>query len=86
MPARPTTRSTGVQDASGAVPDGEWVVFTRETPTDPMVHSGTVRATDETDARERVETLFPNVAARWLCPASAIDRDDASPITAGESS
>jgi 1,2-phenylacetyl-CoA epoxidase PaaB subunit len=83
MPARPTTRSTD-DNASGAVPDEEWAVFTRETPTDPMIHAGSVRASDEAEARERVESLFPDVAARWICPTTAIDRGETAPLTAGE--
>jgi len=84
MPARPTARTTNGRDADEATPAQEWVVFTRETPTDPMVHAGIVRAADETDARERAASLFPSVNARWLCPADAIDRDGSMPLEAGE--
>ncbi|QSG15599.1 rSAM-partnered protein [Halapricum desulfuricans] len=84
MPARPTARTTDGRDADGTIPAKEWVVFTRETPTDPAVHTGTVRADDEIDARERAASLFPGVAARWLCPADAIDRDSSTPLEAGE--
>ncbi len=84
MPARPTAPTTNGRDADEAIPATEWVVFTRETPTDPMVHTGTVRADDETDARERAASLFPSVDTRWLCPADAIDRDGSTPLEAGE--
>ena len=84
MPARPTAQTTHGRDANGTIPAQAWIVFTRETPTDPMVHTGTVRADDETDARERAASLFPGVDARWLCPADAIDRDGSMPLEAGE--
>ncbi|MCU4718310.1 rSAM-partnered protein [Halapricum hydrolyticum] len=83
MPVRPAARTTAGRNGSGTIPATEWVVFTRETPTDPMVHTGTLRADDEADARERAASLFPGVDARWLCPADAIDRDG-STLEAGE--
>lgn len=85
MPARPAARTTAGRNGSGTIPATEWVVFTRETPMDPMVHTGTLRADDETDARERAASLFPGVDARWLCPADAMDRDGPTRIEAGES-
>ncbi|QSG08106.1 rSAM-partnered protein [Halapricum desulfuricans] len=84
MPARPAARTAAGRSDPEVIPDAEWVVFTRETPTDPMVHVGTVRADDETGARERAASLFPSVDARWLCPADAIDRDGSTTLDRGE--
>ncbi|QSG06992.1 rSAM-partnered protein [Halapricum desulfuricans] len=86
MPVRPAARTAADRSDPEVIPDAEWAVFTRETPTDPMVHTGTVRADDETDARERAASLFPGVDARWLCPADVIDRDVSTAIEGGESS
>jgi len=85
MPARPAARTAG-RNRSGTIPAEEWAVFTRETPTDPMVHTGTVRAADEAEARERAVSLFPDVDARWICPTDALGRDVSASLDGGESS